>query len=160
MIYLIAAFILIAQLVLTLQIDDRLVERSRLEINRELTAVFQTTRSAIYRWFEQELENIEFWSEHEDVRRVSRALVLGADLKAESFGRYVDHYQAYLDKVLAPVLERSDVLGYGLLTVEGVVLAIVDATGSLVAEIRDIHADNGGASQPPRVHVGREAPVA
>ena len=32
-------------------------------------------------------------------------------------------YQAYLDKVLAPVLERSDVLGYGLLTLDGVVIA-------------------------------------
>ena len=124
-IYMIAAFILVSQLVLTMQIDDRLVERSRFETNRELTAVFQTTRTAIYRWFEQELENVEFWSEHEDVRRVSKALLEVAELKAGTKRVHMTHnsYQAYLDKVLAPVLERSDVLGYGLLTLDGVVLA-------------------------------------
>ena len=122
-IYMIAAFILVAQLVLTMQIDDRLVERSRFEINRELGAVFETTRTALYRWFEQELENVEFWSEHEDVRRLSRALVTSTELKAQSIDRPVNHYQANLDKVLAPVLERSDVLGYGLLTLDGVVMA-------------------------------------
>ena len=54
-IYIIDAFILVAQHVLTMQIDNRLVERSRFEINRELTAVFQTTRTAFSRWLEQEL---------------------------------------------------------------------------------------------------------
>ena len=122
-IYMIAAFILVAQLVLTMQIDERLVDRSRFEINRELGAVFETTRTALYRWFEQELENVEFWSEHEDVRRLSRALVSSTELKAQSIDRPVNHYQANLDKVLAPVLERSDVLGYGLLTLDGVVMA-------------------------------------
>ena len=122
-IYVIAFVILIAQLVLTLQIDNRLVERSRFEINRELTAVFETTRTAVYRWFEQEQEAVEFWSEHEDIRRISQALILSAQLPPESNDRSVDTYQAHLDKVLAPVLSRSDVLGYGLLTLEGVVLA-------------------------------------
>ncbi|TNF99646.1 MAG: response regulator, partial [Gammaproteobacteria bacterium] len=123
MIYVIATVILLAQLVLTLQIDDRLVERSRFEIDRELTAVFQTTRTAIYKWFEQEQETVKFWSEHDDVRRISRLLLLSTEPRAEDKGFNVNTYQGYLDRVLAPVVERSDVLGYGLLTLDGVVLA-------------------------------------
>ena len=46
-----------------------------------------------------------------------------AEKGAEDKGFSVNTYQDYLDTILAPVLERSDVLGYGLLTLDGVVLA-------------------------------------
>ena len=122
-VYLFAAVILIAQLVLTLQIDDRLLERSRIEIDRELSAVFETTKAAIYKWFEEEQERVHFWSEHEDVRRISRALVLGSQLKADTGGSSISQYEERLSKVMSPALSRPGILGFAITAPDGVVLA-------------------------------------
>lgn len=106
--------------IVVLVIDDRLVKQSQEKIGRELSAVLRTTQGSLKKWFRNKHETVAIWSNNKSLQANIEQLVR---IEAEFDLLSTSAYQNNLENIISPILERSDIQGYNITNLDGIVIS-------------------------------------
>ena len=118
-VYIVASVVLGALVVLSIWVDDRLVENAQQNVGRELSAVLSSTEKGLDHWLESEEELLSFWGDNKEVVALVKDLKMN---ERDSRSLRSAPSQSRLVELLSPLLAERGISGLSIYSISGLVL--------------------------------------